>query len=333
MVLWDIESLVQVFDSSYTTSGYKIKTIKGIAPLDKGTYTDLSFCSSDGHVGLSAIYGSNSGIILCKKSVEGLIHPKNKNKQAFIFVDNPRLIFIKIIKKMKNTQEPTNSISNNAVISDSSRIGKNCYIGDFVLVGDHCIIGDNTIISSRVGLRNTIIGDNCLVQSGSTIGEDGFAFEREIETSELEKFPHYGKVIIKNNVEIFSNCSIARGSISDTVIGYGTRIDSLCHVAHNVNIGKNTQLTAGTIIGGSTFVGDNCWLGLNCTIKQKLKIGDRSIVGSGSSVIHDVEDEDIVAGAPAKSIKSKVTLEKDELFLMSGQIRKKKLASQLSNIK
>jgi len=104
-------------------------------------------------------------------------------------------------------------------------------------------------------------------------------------------------------------------------------------VAHNVNIGKNTELTAGTIIGGSTIVGDNCWLGLNCTIKQKLKIGERSIVGSGSSVIHDVEDEDIVAGAPAKSIKSKVTLKKDELFLMTGQIRKKKLASQFSNVK
>lgn len=156
---------------------------------------------------------------------------------------------------------------------------------------------------------------------------------KETETSELEKFPHYGKVVIKNNVEIFSNCSIARGSISDTIIEQGTRIDSFCHVAHNVNIGKNTELTAGTIIGGSTIIGNNCWLGLNCTIKQKLKIGDRSIVGSGSSVIHDVEEEDIVAGSPAKSIKSKVTLEKDKLFLMTGQIRKKKLASQLSNIK
>ena len=333
MVQWDIESLVQVFDPSYTRSGYKVKNITGIAPLNKGIQTDLSFCNSDGHIGFSSISASNSGIIICKKSMEGLVHPKNENNQVFIFVDNPRLTFIKIIKRMKNTQEPVKRISNSAVISDSSRIGKDCHIGDFVVVGDHCIIGDNTIISSRVGLQNTIIGDNCLIQSGTTIGEDGFAFEREAETSELEKFPHYGKVIIKNNVEIFSNCSIARGSISDIVIEHGTKIDSLCHVAHNVNIGKNTELTAGTIIGGSTIIGNNCWLGLNCTIKQKLKIGDRSIVGSGSSVIHDVEEEDIVAGSPVKSIKSKVTLEKDKLFLMTGQIRKKKLASQLSNSK
>lgn len=221
--------------------------------------------------------------------MEGLVHPKNENNQAFISVDNPGLTFIKIIKIMKNTQEPVKRISNSAVISDSSRIGKDCHIGDFVTVGDHYIFGDNTIISSRVGLQNTIFGDNCLIQSGTTIGEDGFAFEREAETSELEKFPHYTKVIIKINVEIFSNCSMTRESISDTVIKHGTKIDSLCHVTHNVNIGKNTELIAGTIMGGSTIIGNNCWLGLNCTIKQKLKIGDRSIVGSGSSVIHNVE--------------------------------------------
>jgi UDP-3-O-[3-hydroxymyristoyl] glucosamine N-acyltransferase len=99
--------------------------------------------------------------------MEGLVHPKNENNQAFVFVDNPRLTFIKIIKRMKNTQEPVKCISNSAVISDSSRIGKDCHIGDFVVVGDHCIIGDNTIIFSRVGLQNTIIVDNCLIRSGT----------------------------------------------------------------------------------------------------------------------------------------------------------------------
>ena len=88
---------------------------------------------------------------------------------------------------------------------------------------------------------------------------------------------------------------------------------------------NSTELTAGTIIGESTIIGNNCGLGLNCTIKQKLKIGDRSIVRSGSSMIHDVEEEDIVAGSPAKLMKSKVTLEKDKLFLMTKQIRKNNL--------
>ena len=182
-------------------------------------------------------------------------------------------------------------------------------------------IGNNTIIESKANLQNCKVGDNCSIQPNTTIGSDGFAFERADDTLDLEKFPHYGKVVIENDVEIFANCSIARGSLSDTIIGQGTKIDALCHIAHNVNIGKNTELTAGTIVGGSTTIGNNCWLGLNSTIKNKIKIGDQVIVGSGSSVIYDIVDEDIVAGVPAKSIKKKVTANKEKLFLMAGQLK------------
>ncbi|MGA6923662.1 MAG: hypothetical protein WBY22_12115, partial [Nitrososphaeraceae archaeon] len=75
--------------------------------------------------------------------------------------------------------------------------------------------------------------------------------------------------------------------------------------------------TAGTIIGGSTIIGDTSWMGLNCTLKNKIKIGNKVIVGAGACVIHDVPDKDIVAGVPAKSIKHKVIT--DKLFLMAGQ--------------
>ena len=220
---------------------------------------------------------------------------------------------------MKEYKDIRKGISNNAIVADSAIIGKDCYIGDFAIIGEDCIVGENTTIDSRAVVRNSQIGNNCVIQAGTIIGSDGFAFERDNESLELEKFPHCGRVLIGNNVEIFTNCSIARGSISDTVIEDGTKIDALCHIAHNVHIGKNTQVTAGTVIGGSTRIGNNCWLGLNSTIKHKIKVGDNVIVGSGSSVIHDVEDRDIVAGAPAKSIKHKLNISDDKLFLMGGQ--------------
>ncbi len=212
-------------------------------------------------------------------------------------------------------------MSNHAIISDSAKIGRDCYIGDFAVIGDESVIGDNTVINSRAVLKNSIIGNNCLVQSGSVLGEDGFAFERNKKDMKLEIFPHYGKVIIKDDVEIFANCSVARGSLSDTIIEQGTKIDALCHVAHNVQIGKNTQFAAGVVVGGSTTVGDNFWRGLNSTIKHKLKIGNNVILGSGSSVIHDVEAKDIVAGFPAKSIRYKINISEDKLFLMAAQER------------
>ena len=187
-------------------------------------------------------------------------------------------------------------------------------------IGPNCSIGDATVIQDNVSLvQNCVVGVNCSIQSGSTIGSDGFAFERD-DDGHLIRFPHRGYVRIGDNVEISANCSIARGSLSDTVIMSGTKLDALVHVAHNVTIGHNCELTAGTIIGGSTTIGDTTWTGLNSTIKNKLRIGKNVIVASGASVIKDVNDGDIVAGVPARSIKHKV--KSDELFLMAGQKQK-----------
>ncbi|HKR74081.1 MAG TPA: DapH/DapD/GlmU-related protein [Candidatus Nitrosocosmicus sp.] len=320
---WSIESFLGYLGKDYSLMGKERIQINNIAPIDKGTINDISFCSSEGKESLESVLKSRSGIILCKKDLLSYIHHtyrfNNQITKLFVFVDNPRLAFIKIAKLIKGYKDTRKGISNHAVIADSAKIGKDCYIGDFTIIGDDCVVGDNTVIDSRVTIKNAKVGNNCVIQAGTTIGEEGFSFERDSTRLELEKFPHCGGVLIGNNVEIFANCSIARGSISDTVIEEGTKIDALCHVAHNVHIGKNTQLTAGAVIGGSTKIGDYCWLGLNSTIKHKIKVGDNAIVGSGSSVIHDVEDKDIVAGCPAKSIKHKINISEDKLFLMGGQ--------------
>jgi UDP-3-O-[3-hydroxymyristoyl] glucosamine N-acyltransferase len=323
---WSINSFLQYFGDDYRLLGQEGVEIYNIAPLDRGGNHDISFCSSDDKEGLESILDSKSAVILCKKtfvnSIRNTFGISNSNRipRLFVFVDNPRLVFIKIAKLIKGYPNINKKgISKHAIIADSAKIGKDCYIGDFAIIGDDCIVGDNTVIDSRVVIKNAKVGNNCVIQPGTTIGEEGFSFERDSASFELEKFPHCGRVLIGNNVEIFTNCSIARGSISDTVIEEGTKIDALCHVAHNVHIGKNTQLTAGTVIGGSTTIGNNCWFGLNSTIKHKIKIGDNAIVGSGSSVIRDVEDRDIVAGCPAKSIKHKINISEDKLFLMGGQ--------------
>jgi len=323
MVQWTVESLLQhITDSDYTIQGQKSnsKSIRNVSSLHTGTRDDVSFCSSEEYKGMLSISQSNAGVILCKKSMEGLVYPNHKEGQLLIFVDNHRLEFTRLAKRITHAL-PKIGISKSAVIADSAKIGRDCYIDDYVVIGDNCIIGNNTIIESKANLQNCKVGDNCSIQPNTTIGSDGFAFERTDDALELEKFPHYGKVVIENDVEIFANCSIARGSLSDTIIGQGTKIDALCHIAHNVTIGKNTELTAGTIVGGSTTIGNNCWLGLNSTIKNKIKIGDHVIVGSGSSVIYDILDEDIVAGVPAKSIKKKVTANKEKLFLMAGHLK------------
>src|ERR687891_1049506 len=335
----NVESVLSDLGISYLLYGNdgdkKKKTFRRVATIQQGKEDDLCYCSFDGEEAVSIILKSNAGIILCKNSLKEPLDQyyqvrksKASREHQIVLVDNPRATFIKIINKIFKIDKRSilgsgddgagTGISPTAVISESATIGSNCYIGNYVVVGRDCEIGDNTVLFDRaVIVQKCKIGNNCLIEPGVTIGADGFAYERDPETLELERFPHIGGVVIGNNVEICANSSIARGSLSDTAIGDGTKLDALVHVAHNVIIGRNCELTAGTIIGGSTKVGDTSWMGLNCTLKNKINVGSRVIVGCGAAVIKDVADEDIVAGVPAKSIKDKVT--SDKLFLMAGQ--------------
>jgi UDP-3-O-[3-hydroxymyristoyl] glucosamine N-acyltransferase len=310
---WDVVSVLSNLGINFELEGSKIR-VQGIGSIHEATESDLAFCKYVDQKGQSYISRSKAGVILCKKEMQGLVHPNSK--QLFVFTDNPRLTFIRLTREMTRQQQPV-GISPRAVISEKSKIGSGCYIGDYTVIGDNCSVGDNTLVYDRVSLvQNCIIGSNCVIQSGASLGSDGFAFER-YEDGKLEKFPHKGNVRLGNNVEICANCSIARGSLSDTSIGDGTKLDALVHIAHNVNVGKNCELTAGTIIGGSTSVGDTSWTGLNSTLKNGIKVGRNVIVASGASVIHDIPDGDIVAGVPARSIKHKVNT--DDVFLMAGQ--------------
>lgn len=293
--------------------------MKGAAAISVAQNSDLSFCYHKGEKGLSLISQSNASTIICDSSLEGIADinlDQVKSRKQLIFTSNPRLAFVRILGMIYNKKKLV-GISEKASISDTAKIGKNCYVGDFSLIGENCEIGDDSIICDRVSIvQNCVLSKDCLIQQGVTMGADGFAFER-YENGSLERFPHIGWVKIGKNVEISANSSVARGSLSDTIIGDGTKLDALVHVAHNVKIGQSCELTAGTIIGGSAVLGNMCWTGLNSMIKDNIKIGNNVIIAASAGVIHDVVDGDIVAGVPAKSIKDKVKT--DMTFLMAGQ--------------
>ena len=131
------------------------------------------------------------------------------------------------------------------------------------------------------------IGDNVKIKNGTVIGTDGWGHERN-EKFELEKFPHYGKVIIGNDVEISANCTIDRGNMHNTEIGNGTKIDSGVHISHNVLIGKHSRIGAHSILLGSCQIGDYVDIWTNVVIKEGVKIGNNAVIGSCSYVDIDV---------------------------------------------
>lgn len=151
--------------------------------------------------------------------------------------------------------------------------------------------------------ENTIIDHTKVYYGpGCVIGGHGFGYEYT-EDGQLIPMPHHGNVIIEDGVSLHNNVCIDRAVLGSTVIGAGTKIDNLVHVAHGVKIGKNCLIVSGVVFGGSCEIGDYCFIGMNACIKQKVKIGKNCVIGAGAVVTKDIPDNQIWVGNPANYLK------------------------------
>ena len=205
------------------------------------------------------------------------------------------------LDKPKKTSFKGVRFGNNVLVGKNVKIGKNSIIGSNSIIQSKVSIGKNCIIGSGVILKNSIIGNNVVIQDNCKIGQKGFGFI-PVKGQNI-KFPHIGKVIIKDKVEIASGCTIDRGSIDDSVIGENTYLDNQVHVAHNVKIGSNCMIAGQVGFAGSTKIGDNVSIGGQAGISGHLKIGDNVKIGGGSGVVKDIDNNQIVMGYPAIPLK------------------------------
>ena len=190
---------------------------------------------------------------------------------------------------------------NNVLIGKNVKLGKNSVIGSNSIIEHNVEIGNNCIIGSSVVIKNTIIGDRVVIQDSCKIGQKGFGFI-PLKNKNI-KFPHVGKVIIGDDTEIASGCTIDRGSIDDTSIGKNSYLDNQVHVAHNVKIGDNCMIAGQVGIAGSSKIGSNVLIGGQAGISGHLKIGNNVKIGGGSGVVKDIKDSQVVMGYPAVSLK------------------------------
>ena len=179
-------------------------------------------------------------------------------------------------------------------------IGDNCIIDANTTIGCNVAVGHNVLIGSNCTLQNCIVGNNVIIHPGVRIGQDGFGYS--IGDAGLKKFPHIGRVIIQDNVEIGSNTTVDRGSLNDTVIGEGTKIDNQVQIAHNVTIGQNCAIAGQVGISGSVSIGNGVMIGGQVGIKQHRKIGDNVQIAAGSGVTLSIPSNQRVAGNPARKL-------------------------------
>lgn len=180
-------------------------------------------------------------------------------------------------------------------------------------VGPDVEIGDGCYVSAHASIEGTVrIGWGCFIGPGARIGSPGFGYEwvPEPDDPDPRRYwkwkPHDFGVVLGDFVDVGANACIDRGSWRNTVIGGGTKIDNLVHIAHNVVTGRNCCIIAGAEVSGSCELADEVYIAPNACVRERLSLGRHCIVGLGAVVVKDVPAEMIVAGCPA-TVRGRVT--------------------------
>ncbi len=284
--------------------------ITGVSPVEHGEAGHLSFVAQKRFA--KYLDESKCAVLIVSKAIL-----EDKHYQpTLIVVDDAYLSFQVLMNLYQEMKGRRTGIEEGSFFHETAEVGANVYVGAFSYVSEKARIGENTQIFPQVyigkgvkigknckidsGVRiydYSIIGDNCVIHSNTVIGGDGFGFQPSPDG--FKKIPQLGNVIIEDDVEIGSNCSIDRATIGSTIIGKGTKIDNLIQIAHNVKIGQNNVIAAQAGIAGSTVIGDWNQIGGQVGIVGHINIGNQVKIQAQSGVNSNVGDRESVHGSPA----------------------------------
>lgn len=302
--------------------------ITGIGKIESARPDEVTFISNP--VYEKFFNTTHAGAVIVSKKFNPENYKRADNRKIpLIKVDDPYLAFLTILDNfLPQTELQKIGIHAKAVISDSAeissteiRIGANCFIGEKVKIGSRVSILPNTVImaGSEIGddvliypnvtiYPSTKIGSMVIIHSGTVIGSDGFGQAKNPDGS-FQKIPQKGIVVIKDDVEIGSNCSIDRATIGETVIHKGVKLDNQIQIAHNVEIGENTVIAAQTGIAGSTKIGKNCMIGGKVGIVGHIEICDDVILTAATNVSKSITKPGIYSGYRAQPQKDELKQE------------------------
>jgi len=219
-------------------------------------------------------------------------------------VKNPRLAFAQVYARWFDERggrgvHATATIGTGAVLGDGCEVGAGAVLGDGVVLGAECIIGPHVTI-----LSGTTLGDRVKVQAGAVLGSDGFGYARAADG--YIGFPQIGTLWIGDDVEIGANTTIDRGALGETRIGRGTKIDNLCHIAHNCVIGEDVMIAAQVGMAGSCTIEDGVMLGGQVGLGERVTIGKGVVLGGQGGVLPGkrIDGDGVVYwGTPAQPVR------------------------------
>ena len=292
--------------------------VKRVAKLSSAVNGELAFVDKVG-----GDPASDASCVIVPMELE-IISPGN-----FIRVRNPKLAITLAAKKLRSWEprfdESKPAIAESAdvrtayigsfvTVGENSFIGEGCEIGDGVRIGRNVTVKRSTVIYPNCVIYDGVeIGCDCVVHAGTVLGSDGFGYVCD-ENGEHQQFPQLGTLVIENNVEIGANCTIDRGSLGETRIGTGTKIDNLVHVAHNVEIGRRVLIAGQSGIAGSSTIGDDVVIAGQVGISDHVRIESGAVIGAKSVVFpNKVIKKGVWSGIPVQP--------KDEYKTQLAQLR------------
>ena len=313
--------------------------ILGVSDIKDGAPNTLTFLFNPKHQELINQTSASAIIVSDAKLLDD---------KSGIVVDNPRLAMAKVLKIFESKNNIEKGIHATAIIHKSAKMGKNVNISAFSLIGRNVKIGDGVTIHNNVSIGNEVIlgsdveifpqvaiyprtniGNNVVIDMGTVIGSSGYGYETESDIH--HKIPQIGSVVIEDSVEIGANCAIDRGTIGKTIIGQGTKLDNLVHVAHNVKIGKGCLLMGQVGIAGSAEIGDYCIFAGHSAVRDGVIIGNRAVFAAKSGVTKSLPGGKIYAGMPAREIREKNKRDAAYSQIVSLKKRLTKLEEKLAD--
>lgn len=284
----------------------------GLAKIEEGEPGSLSFLSNPKYE--EYIYTTKSSICIVNNTFEPA--KKLPDTLTLVKVEDAYSCFAKLLDVYNQMSKKQPKIENPSFIAENATIGQGLYLGAFAYIGDNAKIGNNVSIYPNAYIGDNVeigdgsiihpgasiyadckIGKNCIIHAGVVIGADGFGFAPN-EKGEFQKVPQIGNVVLEDNVEVGSNSTIDRATMGSTIIRKGVKIDNLCQIAHNVEIGKNSAMAAQVGIAGSAKIGENVMIGGQAGISGHLTIADGTKIVAQSGIPSSVKKADTLMGSP-----------------------------------
>ncbi len=285
--------------------------ISGVAPLAEAGPHDLGLLASRRY--LRYLDASRAGALLVSDDLATCVAPG----RTLVVVPRPHEALAPLLARLYPEPVPRSGVHPTAVVERGARLGENVSIGPYVVIGEDAVVGDGCVIGAHTvvgrGARlgsdctlhphvvlypGTIVGQRVVVHSGARLGADGFGYV--FVDGRYSKIPQVGGCIVEDDVEIGANSTIDRGSVGDTRVGEGSKLDNLVHLAHNVRLGAHSVLAALVGIADSARVGARAMMGGQAGVRYHVELGHDVRVAAASKVLRDVPDGETVSGNPAR---------------------------------